>query len=105
MRRYLAKTRKRTGGLVCLRCEGRFIGRDAYDRHLVDYPKTDAYPREDWCHLPEEVGLVVGNGGWWRLAAGPLAIDPGILAGGGIPAYPYRVQSEKRDVEALELAA
>src|SRR5437773_1454641 len=61
VRRYLAKTRKRSGGFVCLRCEGRFAGRDAYDRHIVNYPGGD------WCHLSGEVGLVVGMGGWARL--------------------------------------
>jgi hypothetical protein len=99
VRRYLAKTRKRTGGLVCLRCEGRFAGRDAYDRHLVIYPDGD------WCHLPEEVGLVVGNGGWARLPAGPLHLDPGILAGGGVPTAPYRVQRDFGVQDALQLAA
>jgi len=63
IRRYLAKTRKRNGGLICLRCDGRFAGRDAYDRHLVQYPG------EDWCHLPQEVGLVKATGGWYRLGA------------------------------------
>lgn len=86
VRRYLAKTRKRTGGLICLRCQGRFAGRDAYDRHLV------IYSTEDWCHLPEEVGLVGGHSGWWRLPAGRLTLDKGIAREGGVPALPYRVQ-------------
>lgn len=63
IKRYLAKTRKRTGGLICLRCQGRFVGRDAYDAHLVQYDK------EDWCHLPSEVGLVRVAGGWHRVGA------------------------------------
>lgn len=63
IKRYLAKTRKRTGGLICLRCQGRFAGRDAYDLHLVKYAD------EDWCHLPEEIGLVKSTGGWYRVGA------------------------------------
>ncbi len=85
-KRYLEKSRKRLGGLTCLRCEGRFGGRDAYDRHLVQYPDGD------WCHLAEEVGLVPSPGGWLRLPVGPLEIDPGILRDHGVPAFPYRVQ-------------
>lgn len=41
------------------------MGAAAYDKHIVKYPE------EDWCHLPEEVGLVPGHGGWWRLADAP----------------------------------
>ncbi len=87
MKRYLAKTRKRVGGFVCLRCDGRFSSRDAYDRHTVVYP-TSPGRREDWCHLPQEVGLVSGPGGWWGLPDGPLTLDPSISRAGGIPCYP-----------------
>ena len=90
-RRYLSKSRKRRGGLICLRCEGRFGGRDAYDRHLVWYSEgiTDSGGPGEWCQLPEEVGLVGTPGGWWRLpAVGELELDPWIEAGGGIPRFP-----------------
>jgi hypothetical protein len=72
VKRYLAKTRKRTGGLICLRCQGRFAGRDAYDAHLVKYAD------EDWCHLPEEIGLVKSAGGWHRLGAQTPTLVQGI---------------------------
>ena len=90
MKRYLAKTRKRTGGLVCQRCQGRFSGRDAYDLHLVNYPT------EDFCHLPEEVGLRQNAAGWWAIPAGRLKLDPGIARGGGIPNLPTAFRAPKR---------
>lgn len=90
MKRYLAKSRKRTGGFTCLRCERRFDSRNAYDRHLVHYPGEG----EDWCHLPEEVGLVTSPGGWYRIGA-RLTLDPGIRRNGGIPGYPNTAQALK----------
>ena len=82
IRRYLAKARQRTGGLTCLRCKGRFSGIEAYDTHLVQYAD------EDWCHLPEEVGLVSTPGGRYRLPTGNLRLDAGIRRNGGVPSYP-----------------
>jgi hypothetical protein len=87
VRRYLAKTHKRFGRFDCHRCGLSFSGRDAYDRHIVQYAT------EDWCHLPEEVGLVPAIGATgWRLPAGPLYLDPAIPASGGLPRYPNRAQ-------------
>lgn len=90
MKRYIAKTRKRRGDFTCLRCYLRFAGRDAYDRHLVKYPGGAGVGNAfDWCHLPEEVGLV-SNGGRWAVPADgdQLALDGGILARGGVPCFP-----------------
>ena len=61
MQRYLLRPRKRTGILACLRCKQGFRGREAYDRHLVQYPEGD------WCHLAEEVGLETSTSGVSRL--------------------------------------
>ena len=82
VKRYLAKTRQRVGSLTCLRCTRRFADRNAYDRHLVQYPG------EDWCHLPEEVGLVSTPGGRYRLPTGTLRLDAGIRRNGGVQSYP-----------------
>jgi hypothetical protein len=90
VKRYLAKTRKRTGGFTCLRCTLRFDSRNAYDRHIVWYPAD----HEDWCHLPGEVGLVA-KGGWYRLPTGTLRLDPGIRRNGGTPSYPNTAQARK----------
>ena len=89
IRRYLAKARQRTGGLTCLRCKGRFSGIEAYDTHLVQYAD------EDWCHLPEEVGLVLNRGGWYALPKGTPRLDKAIRAAGGIPTTIYRAQVKK----------
>lgn len=100
--RYLAKSRKRRGGLICTRCEGRFGGRDAYDRHLVWYSEgiTDSGGPGEWCHMPEEVGLVGTPGGWWRLpSAGGLVLDPWIEAGAAFPVsrvFPNTFRTENR---------
>jgi hypothetical protein len=102
IKRYLEKSRKRVGGLVCLRCEGRFAGRDAHDRHLVQYPAGAGHAAQDWCHLGEETGLVPSPGGWLRLPAGPLQLDPGIIRNHGVPAFPYRVRGMQIDQEAAE---
>ncbi len=52
---------------------------------------------EDWCHLPEEVGLV-SHAGRWCLPAGPLSLDPGITLGGGVPAFPKASHLETEPV-------
>ena len=95
MRRYLANSRQRVGGLTCIRCKGRFSGRDAYDLHLVQYAD------EDWCHLPEEVGLRLKSGGWWVLPPTRPKLDPAIARGGGIPHLPTAFRAPKRPARAV----
>lgn len=94
--RTLRKPRMRRdrGEYVCSRCDTRFGSRDAFDRHIVVYTDSREGPY-DWCHLPEEVGLVA-HGGRWVLPAGPLTAD---LPPGGVPSFP-----RTRPVEQLDLS-
>lgn len=69
---------RRQGFARCRRCGIGFASREAFDRHIVQYPDGD------WCQLPEEVGLVpTGTASGWRVP--PLPVDdPGIGRLGGV---------------------
>lgn len=46
------KMPRRKGSATCPRCKYRFANRESFQKHIVQYEYGD------WCHLPEEVGLV-----------------------------------------------
>jgi len=68
--------------ITCSNCRTLFHGRDAFKRHLVQYPNEAGF----WHHLPEEVGLVANSHGW-QLPVGELHSDLAISRMGGSHQY------------------